>query len=259
MSDSSTLIEFCRSSRISPPTFRNRALKLGPAVPASKDFSDCAKGIVCVGLVSLVDLFVKTTMSMSLLESLSSLFPLTSPIPNPTTDDDILSLKDLNREEDLLYNPDSFRHWWTAIHTTKEALNASQKTAPPVDLPAQAVNLLGPLATPIARTSLRRLTYLFEAALAQFPGSFKLWKAYLETRSWYVLGKAIKPRRAGGRKKLQEMKEALEDEQAEMLTWEGGLNPVIGWEEWKSLIATFERTLMYLPNVSLILGLFLNI
>lgn len=188
---------------------------------------------------------------MDLLESLSSLFPLTSPVPIPTTDNDLLTSNDLRREEDLFHNPQSFRHWWTAIHTTKEALNASQKTTPTQDLPPHVVKLLGSLATPIARTSLRRLTYLFEAALAQFPGSFKLWKAYLETRSWYVLGKAIKPKRAGGRKKLQEMKDALEDEKAEMLTWEGGLNPIIGWEEWKSLIATFERALMYLPNVSL--------
>lgn len=189
------------------------------------------------------------------LESLSSLFPLTFPVPTPTTHPDILSPKDLHREEDLLHNPHSFRHWWTAIHTTKEALNSLQKVAPLSNLPPDVANLLGPLATPVARASLQRLTYLYEAALTQFPGSFKLWKAYLETRSWYVLGKATKPKRAGGRKKLQEMRDALDDEKAELLTWERGLDGVVGWEEWKALIATFERALMYLPNVSFFFGL----
>jgi pre-mRNA-splicing factor SYF1 len=183
------------------------------------------------------------------LESLSSLFPLTFPVPTPTTHPDLLSAKDLHREEDLLHNPHSFRHWWTAIHTTKEALNALQKAVPPSNLPPNVASLLGPLATPVARASLQRLTYLYEAALAQFPGSFKLWKAYLETRSWYVLGKATIPKRAGGRKKLQEMRDALDDEKAELLTWGHGLDGVVGWEEWRALIATFERALMYLPNV----------
>jgi pre-mRNA-splicing factor SYF1 len=164
-------------------------------------------------------------------------------------------VKDLHREEDLLHNPHSFRHWWTAIHTTKEGLNSLQKTTP-VNLPTAITNLLGPLATPIARASLQRLTYLYEAALVHFPSSFKLWKAYLETRSWYVLGKAVKPKRAGGRKKLQDMIDALTDENAEMMTWEGGVDGVIGWEEWKALVAIFERALMYLPTVSVVFPLF---
>ncbi|KAF8509539.1 hypothetical protein JB92DRAFT_2945542 [Gautieria morchelliformis] len=193
------------------------------------------------------------------LESLTSLFPLTFPVPTPTSHPNLLSANDLHREEDLLHNPHSFRHWWTAIHTTKEALNTLQKAAPPSNLPPGAASLLGPLATPVARASLQRLTYLYEAALAQFPGSFKLWKAYLETRSWYVLGKATKPKRAGGRKKLQEMRDALDDEKAEFLTWEGGLDGTVGWQEWKALIATFERALMYLPNLPRLWLLYFNI
>ena len=188
-------------------------------------------------------------MASPSLESLISLFPLTSPVPTPATHPDLLSAEDLHREEDLLHNPHSFRQWWTAIHTTKEALNALQKAAPQSSLGPDAAALLGPLATPVARASLQRLTYIYEAALAHFPGSFKLWKAYLETRSWYVLGKATKMKRAGGRKKLQEMKDALDDEKDELPKWEGGLDGIVGWQEWKSLIATFERALMYLPNV----------
>jgi pre-mRNA-splicing factor SYF1 len=178
---------------------------------------------------------------------------LTHPVPTPTTHPDLLSAVDLRREEELLHNPHSFRHWWTAIHTTKEALNTQQKAAPLPDVVKGVAVLLGPLTNPVARASLQKLTYLFESALVHFPGSFKLWKAYLETRSWYVLGKSIKPKRAGGRKKLQEMKDALEDEKADMLTWDGGLDGIVGWEEWKGLVATFERALMYLPHVSTIL------
>ncbi|KAF8516912.1 spliceosome complex protein [Hysterangium stoloniferum] len=193
------------------------------------------------------------------LESLTSILSLTLPFPTPTTHPELLSTKDLHREEDLLHNPHSFRHWWTAIHTTKETLNVLQKAAPPSNLPPAIANLLGPLATPVARASLQKLTYLYEAALNHFPGSFKLWKAYLETRSWYILGKAVKPKRAGGRKKLQDMTDALEDEKAEMMIWEGGVDGIIGWEEWKALVATFERALMFLPNMPRIWLLYCNL
>ena len=70
----------------------------------------------------------------------------------------------------------------------------------------------GPLSSPAARKSLQRQVYLYEAALAQFPGSFKLWKSYLQTRMSFVLGKLVFKKKAGGRKKFPEMREALEDE-----------------------------------------------
>ncbi len=41
------------------------------------------------------------------LESLSSLFPLTFPIPSPVTHPDLVTVQDLHREEDLLRNPQS--------------------------------------------------------------------------------------------------------------------------------------------------------
>ena len=46
------------------------------------------------------------------------------------------------------------------------------------------------------------------------------------------------------------MKDALEDERDHMESWEGGLDGVLGWQEWKSLVVAFERGLMWIPNVS---------
>lgn len=183
------------------------------------------------------------------IESLSASFPLTFPIPTPITHPSLVSVKDLHREEDLLRNPSSFRQWWSAIHTTREALNALLKLEPKADIPPESRALLGPLASPTARQSLQRLTYLYEAALANFTGSYKLWKSYLQMRMSYVLGKQLIKKRAGGKKRLPDIKDAIEDEQEDLEQWEGGLDGVVGWEEWRALIATFERALMWLPKV----------
>ncbi|KAG6331528.1 hypothetical protein ID866_7563 [Astraeus odoratus] len=183
-------------------------------------------------------------------DDLSSYFPLTLPVPTPKTHPDLLTVHDVQREEDLLRNPASFRAWWTAIHNTKEAFNTQLKAERRANSVTDArTQLLGPLATPLARRSLQCLTYLYEAALAQFPGSFKLWKSYLQMRMVYVLGTPIQKKRAGGRKKFPEMKEAIEGEREDVEEWEGGLDGIVGWEEWKSLVATYERALMWLPKL----------
>ncbi|EPQ58752.1 hypothetical protein GLOTRDRAFT_104017 [Gloeophyllum trabeum ATCC 11539] len=191
-------------------------------------------------------------------ETLAALFPLTFPVPTPATHPDLISTKDVNREEDLLRNPQSFRHWWNTIQNAREAFNAVQKTER-LDVSDEVAAVLGPLASPTARKALQRLTYLYEAALVQFPGMFKLWKSYLQTRMYYVLGKPVVRRRAGGKKKFPEMKEALEDEQDDLERWEGGLDGIVGWEEWKSLIATFERALMWLPKMPRLWLMYLSI
>lgn len=189
------------------------------------------------------------TQVMQTLGSLESIFPLTYPIPTPTTHQDLVSTRELHREEDLLRNPYSFRTWWTAIQNTKEASSTLLKTEGPLDLTPEVAALLGPLASNTARKSLQRLTYLYEAALVQFPGSFKLWKSYLHTRMAYVLGRMVAKKKAGGKKKFPEMREALDEEKEDLEQWEGGLDGIVGWEEWKSLVATFERALMWLPRV----------
>ncbi|KAJ7582595.1 hypothetical protein C8J56DRAFT_223714 [Mycena floridula] len=182
-------------------------------------------------------------------EELKSLFPLTQPAPSPLNNPQLLTLNDLHREEDLLRNPQSFRAWWTAISSARDAYHAQQKLERGSELPQEIAALLGPLATPLARISLQRLVYLYESALAQFPNSFKLWKSYLTMRMSFVLGKLIIKKKAGGKKKFPEMKEALVEEKEDLEQWEGGLNPIIGWDEWKSLISAFERALMWLPKL----------
>ncbi|KAF6765001.1 spliceosome complex protein [Ephemerocybe angulata] len=182
-------------------------------------------------------------------DDLSSYFPLTYPIPHPKTHPDLITVKDLNREEDLLRNPSSFRAWWSAIQSTRDSFTAA----------TQMKALLGPLASPLARRYLQRITYLYESALQNFPSSFKLWKSYLQFRMSCVLGKPVIKKRAGGRKKFGPMKDALEEEQDDLEEWDECLDPVIGWEEWKSLIATFERCLMWLPNLPRIWLLYISI
>ncbi|EMD38479.1 hypothetical protein CERSUDRAFT_135308 [Gelatoporia subvermispora B] len=193
------------------------------------------------------------------LESLQAIFPLTTPVPTPKTHPDLVSPKEIHREEDLLHNPFSFRHWWTAIQNVKENSSALQRVEGPSDLPPEVAALLGPLASTNARKSLQHLTYLYESALVNFPTSFKLWKSYLQTRMSFVLGKLVIKKKAGGRKKFPEMREALEDAQEDMEQWDGGLDPILGWEEWKSLIATFERALMWLPKMPRLWLLYLSI
>ncbi|KAI5983799.1 hypothetical protein EDD15DRAFT_2313680 [Pisolithus albus] len=184
------------------------------------------------------------------LDELSSYFPLTLPVPSPKTHPDLLTINDVQREEDLLRNPASFRAWWTAIHNTREAFNTQLKAERRSNTVNDArTQLLGPLATPLARRSLQCLTYLYESALAQLPGSFKLWKSYLQMRMSYVLGSPIHKKRAGGRKKFAPMKDALEEEREYSEEWDGGLDGVVGLEEWKSLVATYERALMWLPKL----------
>ena len=184
-------------------------------------------------------------VSTSPIDALRANFPLTFPIPTPLNSSDVVTVRDAQREEDLLRNPSSFRSWWIAIQATNDSFNSRIKTSKEEPGPSA----LGPLAHPLAHTALKRLTYLYESALVHFPGSFKLWKSYLQTRMNYVLGRKVMKKRAGGKKKFPDMKDALEDERDDLEEWTGGLNPILGWEEWKALVATFERALMWLPKV----------
>ena len=184
------------------------------------------------------------------IEDYSSLLPLSFPIPSPTTHPDLITIKDLHREEDLLRNPTSFRAWWIAINTMREGYNTQSKAELASAQPDPAsIAILGPLATALARITFQRLTYTYEVALVQFPNSFKMWKGYLQMRMSFVLGKSVVKKRAGGKKKFPEMKEALEEAEEDLEQWETPLDPIVGWEEWKALVAVFERALMWLPKV----------
>lgn len=184
-------------------------------------------------------------VSTPAIDALRANFPLTFPIPTPLNSSDVVTVRDAQREEDLLRNPFSFRSWWIAIQAANDSFNARIKTSKAEPGPS----VLGPLAHPLACTALKRLTYLYESALVHFPTSFKLWKAYLQMRVNYVLGPQVIKKRAGGRKKLPDMKDALEEERKDFEEWRSGLDPIIGWEEWKALVATFERALMWLSKV----------
>ncbi|KAF8312741.1 protein prenylyltransferase [Cantharellus anzutake] len=193
------------------------------------------------------------------LDSLSAQFPLTWPIPTPLRNPDLLTPKDIHREEDLLRNASSFRLWWTTIAAVRDSVVAEQKAAPASSLPTPLTSLIGPLSTPAARLGLQKLTYLYESALTHFPSSFKLWKAYLQMRCLYVFGRGSKPKRAGGRNKWADMKVLMEEEEFEFEQYQSGLDPVVGWSEWKSLIAVFERALMWLPTMPRIWLLYVNL
>lgn len=197
---------------------------------------------------------VSTSTETDLVARLSANFPLTNPIPTPLTHPDLIHVSSIVTEEDLILNSDNLRAWIQYISNVRGRISKSQADLQP-DVSVEG-SLLGPLASVGARRGLQELTMIFERALAIFPTSFKLWKMYMTTRQSYVLGSvtdaATKARRQhalrGARTKtdVTEMLAAAETE----YQWEGGLDGLIGYEEWKSLFATGERMLGCLSNVS---------
>lgn len=175
-------------------------------------------------------------------------FPLSFPIPCPLTHPTLLEPSDIAREEDLLRNPNSFRHWWTVITATVAAYAAEQRAARTEN---EVPSSLGVFKREETRLQFQRLVYLYESALQNFPTSFKLWKSYLLMRRTYLLGSSHKRKKAGGRRKGGGMREWMEDELADGEVWnpEWAVDPVLGWEEWRSLVGCFERAVLWLPNV----------
>ncbi len=194
--------------------------------------------------------------SSGLVAQLSSHFPLTYPIPNPVTHPELISITSIPFEEDLLINPDNIRTWLNYIKSVSDKISQSVSGVA-VDSSSVESSLLGPLATREARSGLQELTSLYERALAIFPNNFQLWKGYMQMRQSYVLGpvtssaikaKKVNEKRAAATKTdVTEMLAFAEGE----LEWEGGLDGVVGFEEWKSLVATGERMMACLSNVSI--------
>lgn len=97
---------------------------------------------------------------------------------------------------------------------------------------------------------------VYERALAIFPTSFKLWKLYVTMRQSFVLGQpttsALRARKANagrGSKSKTDVTEMLTFAEAEY-EWQGGLDGIVGFEEWKSMIATGERMIQWQSHVS---------
>ncbi|EIW71711.1 hypothetical protein TREMEDRAFT_43021 [Tremella mesenterica DSM 1558] len=191
--------------------------------------------------------------SSSLVTNLSSRFPLTVPIPTPLTHPHLISHADLATEEDLLHNPDNLRSWLSYIGQIKDRISKTLPLAP--DTPSPEEQLLGPLSSHVAREGLQQLVSIYERALAVFPSSFKLWRGYIVTRQAYVLGEpteqAKKARQQHAKRgatyktSVTEMLDGAEEE----FQWEGGLDGVVGYQEWRSLFAVGERMLGWLSHL----------
>lgn len=203
---------------------------------------------------------------MSSLLDLSSLVSsLSSPVPTALNTAGLLPAAHLTAEHELARNPDQLSRWFSYINTIKEEVLSAELDARGVATPEQQALLGQKLSTAAGRRGLQRLIDIYERALARFPNEFSLWKDYLAVRHGYVLGKATLPLNLGApkRKKSAEPRTMVEFLQAgkgdhEPLaegerdvesSWEGALDGVVGWEEWRSLAAVHERSLMWLPNV----------
>ncbi|PWZ03649.1 TPR-like protein [Testicularia cyperi] len=206
------------------------------------------------------------------LARLTSLFPLTVPCPDPTTDATLIPAADIALEQELLRNPDNFRSWSSYIQHIVDT-NIVRRAPPDVAFSAAEVSLLGPMASASQRTALRRITSIYERALAQFPTRYSLWRDYLQIRCRLVLGEPKGGDLAKRKRDLEAARENLdfgptlldsnEQEDADFgAGYRGGLDGVVGWVEWKSLAATYERALMWLPTMPRIwlsyLALFLH-
>lgn len=211
--------------------------------------------------------------------ALSSHFPLTLPVPNPITHPDLVPLAELALEVDLLRSGSgNLSRWVHHINNVTASVLQAELDERGQASPAE-VSLLGTkLSTPAGRKGLQRLTDLYERALTQFPGSFKLWKQYLDARSSYVLGQPKKkvnlkaPKKKAGEGDdglgpsglvLRTLNEGVKDLETGLpgeeldeserdvdASYEGGLDGIVGAEEWRALAGAYERALMWLPRVS---------
>ncbi|SOV07008.1 Pre-mRNA-splicing factor SYF1 [Ustilago sp. UG-2017a] len=190
--------------------------------------------------------------------ALTALFPITSPFPDPTADDTLIPPSDVMLEQELLRNPDNFRSWTSYIDHIIDT-NVVKRPPPDVSFTKYQASLLGPLASSSQRIALRRITSIYERALAQFPTCYSLWRDYLQNRSRFVLGEPKGGFEAKRKRDLQAAREKIDfgptlvDSQEEDddfgPAYRGGLDGVVGWQEWKTLAALYEKALMWLPTM----------
>lgn len=194
---------------------------------------------------------------MAEFERIVALFPLTAPVPLPGTVDGLVPLDDVPLEQEMLLNADNPRTWRSYIAHVEE--NNYKKRPQPDDWLSQAgVDLLGFLSDAQQRLALQRIVSIYERALAHSPTSYALWSAYLRARSRFVLGEVRGGPEAARRRMLEASNRVLEmgptlldsrrDEEV-YDKWDYSLDGTVGWREWRSLAAAYERALMWLPRM----------
>ncbi|GAA5898095.1 mRNA splicing protein SYF1 [Sporobolomyces salmoneus] len=199
--------------------------------------------------------------------SLSGLFPLTVPIPTYVSHPSLLVADHLSTEHDLLRNPTSLPRWQFYIHQVVEEVQHTLLEQRGKATPLERLTLGERLSTPEGRHALQRITDVYERALQHHPTSYTLWNDYLKQRNRFVLGTPSNPLKLGAPRKKRgedgvgrtmtewlsagkgEIDEIEEGERDYETAWEGALDGVIGWQEWKSLAAVHERALMWLPHM----------
>ncbi|GAA5881294.1 hypothetical protein JCM16303_000115 [Sporobolomyces ruberrimus] len=199
--------------------------------------------------------------------SLSGLFPLTVPIPTYVSHPHLLSSEHLSTEHDLLRNPTSLPRWQSYLTQLTQEIQQSLLSTRGQASPLERLVLGDRLATSEGRIALQRITDVYERALQHHPTSYTLWNDYLKHRSRFVLGTPSNPLKLGAPRKKRgeegvgrtmtewlgagkgEIDEIEQGERDYETGWEGALDGVVGWQEWKSLAAVHERALMWLPNM----------
>ncbi|KAK0546432.1 pre-mRNA-splicing factor syf1 [Tilletia horrida] len=202
-------------------------------------------------------------------------FPLAWPIPLPTNDDDLVPLADIQLEQDLLLNSSNPRTWNAYIDhilTTNQAFIPPHNIIPDHTLSPAQIQLLGPRFSSSKHClAYRRIVSIYERSLAVFPYNYALWRDYLLLRSTYVLGQPRGGSASARRRMIQaSLKQSLDlgptlldraKGEAEENDWEAGeaLDGDLGWEEWRSLAATYERAIRCLPKMPRFWLLYLSI
>lgn len=201
---------------------------------------------------------------------MTSLFPITWPFPDPLEDVDLIPQEDIALEQDLLLNSANPRAWQNYIKhiltTNRPSESQSFFHIPDDHLSSVQLHLLGLLSSPLNRLALKRITFVYERALSLFPTSYSLWRDYLLQRMKYIMGEPKGGLEAFWARQIRSGKEKLdvgptlmdgkisgEEEWDWSAMDEGGtgaLDGRVGYREWESLTATFERALMILPRVS---------
>lgn len=191
------------------------------------------------------------------MEKILDFFPLSFPVPSPETFPNLVPKEDIVLEQELLRNPDNQRTWLGYL-THVEDSNLTKRPTPDEWIPAGAVDLLGFFSDASQRLAFQRIVSLYERALAEFPTSYKLWRRYLFARSRFVLGEPRDGMEGRRRRGLQSNNPSLEmgptlldmrKEELELESWHYALDGTLGWKEWRSLAAAYERALAWLPTM----------